>query len=614
MANIQFANYAQTTLVANMTAATTSMVVASSTTFPAIGAGPLYFWATIVDQASFAGNISPPAQREIVKVTAISGVTWTILRGQDSTSAQIWSANAVIEARLNAAACNDLIAAGGGAPTTSQYVTLVTDAGLTNERTLAVEASVLTLTDGGANNPVTVAVAASGITNAKLANMAASSIKGNNTGGVAVALDLTVAQTKTLLAIAASDVSGLATIATTGSATNLSAGTVPAARMPALTGPITSTVGTVATAVTANAITNAMLAQMPTLTIKGNNTAGTANALDLTPSQVSTMLNLLTTAGVPYIINGGCEVAQGVIGTLSTSPAYGSCALFKCGVIAGTVSAGTIIQATAAPCGRTGYALQVSGASMTTTPTLAADHFIEAKDAVRLKNATVAFSVIVYHDVGSTQTYTMSIDKATAPDNFAGVTNITSNTAGVNNATATTITLSGFSIGDCSNGIRIRVSVAPGTVTTKNFYWTEWVLSEAYSAQSAFFTQYSFIDELRREQRYYYKTFPYATAPAQNAGLAGAWTWPATKAAALAGFSNAFSFPVVTRVSPPTTVTLYNPSVANAQVRDVTGAVDCTAAATSQPGDANMGVSFTGNAATAIGNQLAIHATADSRF
>ena len=51
--------------------------------------------------------------------------------------------------------------------------------------------------------------------------MPANTLKGNNTGATANAADLTAAQVKTLLAIAAADVSGLAAIATSGSAANL---------------------------------------------------------------------------------------------------------------------------------------------------------------------------------------------------------------------------------------------------------------------------------------------------------------------------------------------------------------------------------------------------------
>jgi hypothetical protein len=77
---------------------------------------------------------------------------------------------------------------GSGAPTTATYVTISTDATLTNERTLAAEASVLTLTDGGAGLAATIGVATNGITNAKFRQGAALSVvgvTGNATANVA---------------------------------------------------------------------------------------------------------------------------------------------------------------------------------------------------------------------------------------------------------------------------------------------------------------------------------------------------------------------------------------------------------------------------------------------
>ena len=47
-------------------------------------------------------------------------------------------------------------AGGGGAPTSASYVTLGTDATLTNERVLTAGANI-TVTDGGAGGPVTIA-------------------------------------------------------------------------------------------------------------------------------------------------------------------------------------------------------------------------------------------------------------------------------------------------------------------------------------------------------------------------------------------------------------------------------------------------------------------------
>ena len=89
-------------------------------------------------------------------------------------------------------------------------------------------------------------IAANAVTNAKAAQMTANTFKANNTGATANAADITAAQAKTLLAIAATDVSGLSAMATTTNAASLT-GTLNAAQMPAYTGDVTSAAGSVAT-------------------------------------------------------------------------------------------------------------------------------------------------------------------------------------------------------------------------------------------------------------------------------------------------------------------------------------------------------------------------------
>jgi hypothetical protein len=177
---------------------------------------------------------------------------------------------------------------------------------------------------------VGLTITANAVTNAKAAQMAASTIKGNNTAGTANAADLTVAQTKALLAIVATDVSGLATVATSGSAADLGTGTLPAGRMPAHTGDVTTVAGAVATTIAANAVTNAKAAQMAANTLKGNNTGATANAADLTVAQVKTLLGVgsmtitvISTNTTASSNNGYMIEANSVTLTLPASPAIG---------------------------------------------------------------------------------------------------------------------------------------------------------------------------------------------------------------------------------------------------------------------------------------------------
>ena len=109
----------------------------------------------------------------------------------------------------------DQVAQAGGAPADATYVTLSLDATLTDERTLAGEATVVSITDNGAGSTVEIGIAAlgidtakiallavdtgqlaaNGVDNTKLADMAQDTIKGRQTGsGTGDPEDLTAAQ------------------------------------------------------------------------------------------------------------------------------------------------------------------------------------------------------------------------------------------------------------------------------------------------------------------------------------------------------------------------------------------------------------------------------------
>jgi hypothetical protein len=103
-------------------------------------------------------------------------------------------------------------------------------------------------------------------------------------------IDGTAAQAKTALAITASDVSGLAAIATSGSASDLTAGTVPAARMPALTGDVTTSAGAVATTlatVNSNVGTFGSATQASQITVNAKGLITAAANVTITPAASS---------------------------------------------------------------------------------------------------------------------------------------------------------------------------------------------------------------------------------------------------------------------------------------------------------------------------------------
>lgn len=118
----------------------------------------------------------------------------------------------------------------------------------------------------------------------------------------------------------------------------------------------------------------------------------------------------------------------------------------------------------------------------------------------------------------------------------------------------------------------------------------------------------SVVQEMLACRRYYRKTFPQATAPAQNGGTTGALALQAAAATANA-CSLWEAFDVLMRAAP--TVTTFNPSVANANWRDTTGAVDRAATVINA---SEHGVGIYISAIPTAGNTHLIHATADAEL
>jgi trimeric autotransporter adhesin len=168
--------------------------------------------------------------------------------------------------------------------------------------------------DVTSTNAGVLTIQANSVSNAKLAQMTAFTVKANITA-------LTANPTNATLGTVTENVSSVLVLtgwahATIGSPTIqiLQAGATQSgylssadwntfnstsgAAITALTGDVVATgPGSVAATIQPNVVTNSKLAQAPSDTLKGNNTGVTANVTDLTVSQVNTMLGTITTVG-----------------------------------------------------------------------------------------------------------------------------------------------------------------------------------------------------------------------------------------------------------------------------------------------------------------------------
>lgn len=150
-----------------------------------------------------------------------------------------------------------------------------------------------------------------------------------------------------------------------------------------------------------------------------------------------------------------------------------------------------------------------------------------------------------------------------------------------------------------------------GTDSTNND-WRMTLFDIVPGAYARPFPIVPFQNDFDRCLRYYYKSFDYATAPAQSAGVTASISFPALAGGAATEPSGTHLLPVPMRITGGT-LTTYNPSANNAQVRDVTAAADCSATALTAAED-SFYITCTGNAGTAARNQLRVHVTLDREF
>ena len=113
---VKFTNNASSSLSSGINSTATSLTVADASSFPSLSGADDYCYLTIQQATA--------TTREVVKATARSSNTFTIVRAQDNTSAASFSSGDTVELRLTSALLQDVIdqATVEGIKTNFQYV------------------------------------------------------------------------------------------------------------------------------------------------------------------------------------------------------------------------------------------------------------------------------------------------------------------------------------------------------------------------------------------------------------------------------------------------------------------------------------------------------------
>jgi len=312
MSAYQFTNNANTTLGSTLNSGSTTMTVATGTgvNFPSLSVGQT-FTATI-----FAAGSPTGTPNEIVLVTARTGDTMTVIRGQEGTTDATWPVGSVVSNFLTAGFLNQLAGANN---IQSQFGNSAVDTGSANNGAITLSPSISALSQilyspirvekiNAANTGAyTLNVNGIGDKNVLLngsalqsGQLAASQIYEVAWDGTSFELLSFPAKlssgsvTSTTIASGAVTSGAIAAGAVTSSA--IASGAVTSSAI--ATGAVTSN-GLAANSVTSaaivnNTVANSDLAQMSAGTVKANLTGTTNNANDVTLSALYTALGFGT--------------------------------------------------------------------------------------------------------------------------------------------------------------------------------------------------------------------------------------------------------------------------------------------------------------------------------
>ncbi len=210
----------------------------------------------------------------------------------------------------------------------------------------------------------------------------------------------------------------------------------------------------------------------------------------------------------------------------------------------------------------------------------------------------------------------LTVYSGTGTTDISGINGAFSGTANAISQTLTlttsfqTFTFTSSALGSTVSQLAVQFSMTPtGTAGTVDSFIIQDVALVIGSASTAY-TRLNFQEALSNCQRFYFKTFAYGTAPAQNVGInTGERIMAATVTGAMQNNQPSADFPVLMRATP--TITTFNPANTNAQARDESANADCSSTGSNLVSARGFNVFFTGNAGTFVNDVIGLHITAD---